>query len=93
MHMIIEVSSFACGAKGECLHRGGPEQSGHAFIEVRDATKPMWARRPPWASLEFTRTPFTSATEALRFAVAQLDANLRAQTLDATDDDYAELLG
>jgi hypothetical protein len=51
-------------------------------INVRVAQPgPWWWRGRPWARLNFPVTPAPkSATEGLRWIVAQLDANLRGQT-------------
>lgn len=92
MHMVIDIGTYHCGAD-KCHVTGGTPGTGHAHIEVRNANLPHWTRRPAWASLSYDRAPMKSATETLRWALAQLDANLRAGTLEATEDDYADLLG
>lgn len=93
MQMIILIGTYECGYEGKCLATGQAECAGHGHIEIRNAAQPFSWRRPAWASLEFVVTPPKGATETLRWAVAQLDANLRAHTLPADEDDYAELLG
>lgn len=79
MHLIIDIGTYEC-ADGRCHVTGGPPGRGHAHIEIRDAGKPHYSRRPAWASLSYDLAPTQSATETLRWAVAQLAANLQAPT-------------
>ena len=90
--MIIEVGSYECG-RDHCHHTGGKPVAGHAHISVRNGAQAYAFKRPSWASLEYDREPFKSATEALRWAIAQLDANMRAGAWSADEDDFAELVG
>lgn len=92
MRMTIVIGTHECGPS-QCRIDGGPDHVGHGRISISHSAQTASTRGEPWAELSFFVTPPHGPVATLKWAVRQLDTNLRAKTFPATDDDLIELMG